>query len=265
MPGGKPSPSQELELPGETTKSGAAPPALPSEPTFSSSALEDMMVLLHGPAGVGKTTLASQWGGGGGFFFNCSSELQGFELYQVPVPDWETFRQYSWALSLDPDKYPVAVIDTTDALGRYCSEYVRTNLGVTHESQLDWGVGYQALRDTFSVNMAKLAAIPNLGIVMVAHDDPVKVKTRSSEYDRWQIRGVKSVREPMMDMSDLVLMIDFAEEDGGEEYRVIKTKPSRYWDAKERGLNPRLPAEIRWPVGENGWDIIKAAWDEGGK
>lgn len=249
------------ELPAGPTEQG--PPPLPEAMTFSSTELEDKMVLLHGPTGVGKTTLASQWGGGGGFFFNCSSELGGFELFQQPIGDWADFRAYSWSLSQNPDKYPCCVIDTTDALGKFCSEFVRTNLGIAHESQLDWGVGYQALRDTFALNMAKLASIPNLGVVMVAHDDQVKVKTRSSEYDKWQIRGVKSVREPMMDMSDLVLFIDFSEEDGGEEYRVIRTKPSRYWDAKERGLVPRLPAEIRWPIGENGWDLIKAAWDGG--
>lgn len=252
------------ELPGATTKTEPKPPALPTERTLTATQLEDKMVVLHGPPGVGKSTLASQWGGGGGFFFNCSGELGGFDVFQVPIASWADFRAYSWALAESPDQYPCGIVDTTDKLGLYCSEHVRAGLNITHESQLDWGVGYQALRDTFALNMAKLAAIPGLGIVMVAHDDPVKVKTRSTEYDRWQIRGVKSVREPMVDMSDLVLFIDFAEDEAAE-HRVIRTKPSRYWDAKERGTSPRLPAEIQWPIGENGWDIIKAAWDKGGK
>jgi hypothetical protein len=233
---------------------------------MSSGGLVDKMVVLHGPPGVGKTTLASQWGGGGGFFFNCAGELGEFELYQQSITDWLMFREYSWsiaeAIKAGTIINPCAVIDTADALGRYCSEFVRRELGIAHESDAEWGKGYQALRDAFAINIAKLAALPNFGIVFVAHSDEKKVKTRSSEYDKWVIRGVKSIRETMVDMADLVLMIDFDADD--DDKRVIKTKPSRHWEAKERGPSPRLPEIIEWPAGENGWEIIKAWWDSDG-
>lgn len=244
------------------------PPALPTKKSMSASTLAEKMVTIYGPAGVGKSTLASQWADGQGFFFNCSGELGDFEIYQQSITNFSQFREYAWALAEEVAKkkdksiFKCAIIDTLDALGRYCSESVRAKLQIGHESDLDYGKGWDELRAMFALNMSKLAALSNFGLVIVAHADERTVKTRSAEYDKWQIRGTKAAREVCQDMSDLVLFVNFTEDD---EQRVICTKPSRHWDAKERGTSPRLPAQIVWPYGENGWDIIKTAYDEGAK
>lgn len=261
--GGNPAPEQQPEAPATPPASGAkTPPPLPDKKTATSATLESKIVVIHGPAGIGKTTLASQWAGGDVFFFNCAGELGDLEVYQQAITSWTDFRNYAWAVSSNPGKYTAAAIDTADVLGRYCSEAIRKQLGIVHESDLDWGKGWSSLRDAWQINMAKLAAIPNFGLLFVTHSDEKEVKTRNSKYDRWTIRGVKAIRETMTDMADLVLFVDYSSDDDSEK-RVIKTKPSRYWDAKERGERPRLPAEIEWPLGTNGWELLKGLWEAG--
>jgi hypothetical protein len=239
------------------------PPALPDKKTTSSQKLEHRMVTLYGPAGIGKSTLASQWAGGNNFFFNCAGELADLEVYQEAVRNWEEFRGYCWAISEAPGKFSGVAIDTADVAGKYCSEMVRKKLGIIHESDLDWGKGWSTLRDEWMLHLAKLAAMPDTGVVLVAHSQEYEIETRNAKWTKQSVRGVKGIREAMLDMSDLVLFIDYSEDEAEE--RVIKTKPTRYFDAKERGQKPRLPAEIKWPLGVDGWDLIQAAWTKGGK
>lgn len=255
--------SEEQQKVRETAVTGSTPvpPALPDKKTASAAHLSEKMTVIHGPPGVGKTTLASQWAGGEVFFFNCAGELGEFEVYQQAIQSWDDYRRYSWALSENPGKYPAAVIDTGDVLGRYCADTVRKKLGIVHESDAEWGKAYSLLRDEFQIGIAKLAALPNMGLVVVTHSDQREVRTRSAVYDVWQFRGGKGYRETLLDMADLVLFVDYSDDD--DEQRVIQTKPTKYAHAKERGLKPRLPASIPWPLGTDGYALLQAAWDEG--
>lgn len=237
-------------------------PALPDAKTSTATGLEHKTVTIFGPAGVGKTTLASQWAGGGGFFFNCAGELGDLDAFQLPVTDWREAKLVAAAIKADPKKYPCSIIDTADRLGQYCAVAVRATLGITHESDAEYGKGWTLVRDEYSIFVSKLAAIPNHGVVLVTHSAEEKIKTRNAEWTKFTVRGQKGVKESILDTSDLVLFIDFSDDD---EKRVIKTKPNRYYDAKERGEKPRLPAEIEWPLGVNGWNLINGLWKKGGK
>jgi hypothetical protein len=105
------------------------PPQLPTERTITGTQLENKTILVYGPAGIGKSTLASEFPNR--IFFNCAGELNEIECIQTPVPNWPTFREKAWALSEQHGNYGGVVIDTGDKLTEFCSDHVRSVLALS--------------------------------------------------------------------------------------------------------------------------------------
>lgn len=259
-------PPENTEAPGPgagpppgTEGQGRALPTLPTEKTVAAGTLEEKTVLLYGPAGIGKSTLASQWGGGSFFFFDCAGELGDLEVYRGAVTGWTSFREWgaAYVTGQASGQFGGCVIDTADALGMMASDSIRSKHGILHESDLEWGKGWDQLKRTFITALAKLQVTKG-GVVLVSHSKEIEIKTRSEVYNRQVPTLTGGVREACVNTADLVLLLDW--DDNGDN-RVIHTKPGKYHEAKERGQQPRLPAEIVWPTGTNGWDVLKAAWD----
>lgn len=234
-------------------------PELPRAKTTLSGVLETKTVLLFGPAGVGKSTMASEWADGKMLFFDAAGELSDLEVYRHPVGSWLDFRagcaSYAAEMNGDDPFYAGCVLDTADMLGTFCAQRVRALLKITHESDADWGKGWAMVREEFASNIAKLAALPG-GVVLVSHSKTEEIKKRNEVYDRSVPTLTGGARDACVNGADLVLFVDY-DDDGG---RVIFTKPGKYHEAKERGMKPRLPASIPWPVGRSGWEVLKEAW-----
>lgn len=242
---------------GQEKASKRQPPALPTAKTKAGSSLEEKTILLYGPHGIGKSTTAAEWADGEVFFFDCAGELNDIEVFSQRIGSWPEFKEYCWALEQNPGQFKAACVDTVDMLGAFCAQHMRKKLGIVHESDAEWGKGWSMVKEEFAATIAKLASLPGLGLILVSHAKEVEIKTRTSTYIKQVPTLTGGIKEVCVNLPDLVLHMDWSEEDE----RVIHTKPSPYWEAKERGTQPRLPAEISWPLGKSGYQTIKEAWE----
>ena len=248
----------------DVTGEGGTPPApqpqpevtLPDTKTKVSTDLKDRMVFIYGPEGIGKSTLAS--GFGDYLFFECEPGLVDLEVYRQPIGSWDDFRRTVAEAKKHPGRYQGFVIDTYDALVIFCRAHVNARLGIAHESDADWGKGYDAFATEMQLWLARLWSLPG-GMIVIAHSQEVEIKNRRESYNKVVPAVGKRARRIVTEMADLVLLLDM-DDDTGTERRIIRTKPSKYWDAKERGNPPRLPETIDWPLGA-GFEVLRKAWD----
>lgn len=230
-------------------------PALPDKKSGGAVPLEHKTILVYGDRGIGKSSFAASFGDV--FFFDCAGELGDIEVYKSPVHSWAEFRLYGAALKQSPPgRFTGCCIDTVDVLAMLCAQEARAKLGIAHESDAEWGKGWTAVKEEFYTRFANLCSIPDFGVILISHAKQVEIKTPRQQYHKAMPTLTGGIRDICLDAPDLVLFIDH--DDEGE--RVIRTKPGKTWEAKERGSNPRLPAEISWPLGRSGYEVLKEAW-----
>jgi hypothetical protein len=252
----KPNGGRGAVLPGATRQ-------LPTEPRLPSGKLEDKMVMIYGPPGIGKSTLASEFGKV--FFFECEPGLDELAVIREPVSSWIDFCEWVVALKADAGKtYDAFCIDTADMLALYCSEHTNNKLGIVHESDAEWGKGWSVAKKELQRWVAKLAAVPDTGLLIISHSQEIEIKKRNQVYTKSIPTLSKGARDTFVNMSDLVLFIDLEDTEEGDERRIIRTVPSQYWEAKQRGKRHRLPESLVFEPGE-GFSTLKKAWEEGGQ
>ncbi len=156
--------------------------ALPQARSEPSGKFEDKTTVIYGPPGVGKSTLASEWGDV--LFFDTEGGLSDLSVYKLPCGGWLDFLEACAAAASEPERFDCYCVDTVDMLLRHCRGYVNKGLGIVHESDLEWGKGWDAVRTEFIRPLAKLAAILDKGLILISHSKDVEIKTRNEVYNK---------------------------------------------------------------------------------
>jgi hypothetical protein len=212
--------------------------ALPAKKTPPKAKMEEQTILLYGPPKIGKSTLASQFDSP--LFLATEAGLNNLEVYQIPIPSWDEFLTACKEIATQKHEFKTIIIDTVDNLFKACSEYVRKKNNIQHESDLEWGKGWQLVKDEFTRALTKLSLLP-YGLVMVSHSDSIEIKTRTAKINKTVPTLPKSAREIVLGMSDIILLAESIVTDEGEK-RILRTKPSENWEAGDR--TGRLPAML---------------------
>ena len=181
----------------------------------------------------------------GAIFLATEPGLNALEVFQVPILSWEDLLAACAEIGEGKHPFKTVVIDTVDNAYRFCTEYILRKYKVEHESDLAYGKGYAIVNNEFQRVLTKLAFLP-YGLYLISHAKEIEVETRTGKYTRIVPTLPDKARKIVLGMVDMVLYCDLDVSAGAEGEpvirRVIRTKPSLYYEAGDR--TGRLPETI---------------------
>ena len=204
---------------------------LPSEKGSKELRLEKQVTLIYGRAKIGKSTLASQFPDP--IFLATEPGLNHLEVFKVNCNSWEKFLEACAEIAKGQHKFKTVIVDTIDNLVVYCADWVCRENGINHPADMPHGKGWHLVTSNLNRAITKLSALP-YGLVMIGHSDLIEVETKTRKYNRFTLSISGKNRGIFINIADLVLFIDSEVGKDGEEKRIIRTKPSMYWEAGDR-------------------------------
>ncbi len=219
-------------------------------------------VVIYGPEGVGKTSLAARFPAP--LFIDTEDGSGNVDVARLPRPtNWKMLlEEVRWAIA-HPEEYGTLVLDTADwaqalAVRDVCEEHRLKGI-----EDMGYGKGYTFVCERFGELMALLTqAAQARNVVITAHAVITKFEQPDElgAYDRWSLKlqdGRKaSVAAMVKEWADALLFADYktvviATDKNGQRHkaqggrtRVLRCNHAAAYDAKNRwGLMDEMPME----------------------
>lgn len=217
-------------------------------------------VIIYGPEGIGKSTLASMFPGT--LFIDTEGSTKHMDVARLQKPS-------SWAMLLEevryvkskPDTCNTLVIDTADWAERICIEEICSKYKKTGIEDFGYGKGYVYLEEEFGrlLNLLEELIERDINVVFTAHAQTRKFEQpdEMGSYDRWEMKLEKKTSPMLKEWADMVLFANYKTHvvnvdnqgalkgknkvQGGT--RVMYTAHHPCWDAKNRH---NLPEEVEF-------------------
>jgi GTPase SAR1 family protein len=210
-------------------------------------------VVIYGPEGIGKTTLAAAFPDP--LFIDTEGGSDYIELARVnPAPDtWEKLQDTVKEVIADPSVCKTLVIDTMDWAEQMIIESVLRTRGLQSIEDAGYGKGYTYVGEEAAKFMGLLDQVKDAGIHMVltAHAKMRKFEQPDEvgAYDRWEMKLSKQVAPLVKEWCDHLFFCNYRtivvemenkakKAQGGK--RVIYTSHRPVWDAKTRANLPEV-------------------------
>lgn len=215
-------------------------------------------VVIYGPEGIGKSTLASKFPNP--LFIDTEGSTKQLDVARTPTPT-------SWAMLLQQVDYVInhpticdtLVIDTADWAEKLCLDALLAKYNKGGIEEFGYGKGYVYLEEEFGRFLNRLNDVIEKGVhvVLVAHAHARKFELpgEAGAFDKWELKLLKRNAPLVKEWADMVLFANYklhvvnVDGQGAEKgrniaqggKRVIYTTHNPAWDAKNRH---NLPDEI---------------------
>lgn len=217
---------------------------LPKAPTPKKTELQSLTVLAHGGKKIGKSTLCSEIPDV--VFAATEPGLGQLEVHQVPIQSWQDFIDFCNALVTEQHGFKTVVIDTVNNLYNFACRAVCEKHKVEYVGDFKAiGKGHMLANNLFYETLLKLANLP-FGLWMIAHSVEREIETRTEKYQKTVPQLPDKAAGQLLGIADMILFADLHEAQGengkSTVRRVLRTKPSKYYEAGDRSGS--LPAII---------------------
>ncbi len=221
-----------------------------------------LKVVLYGPEGIGKSTLAAQFPGS--VFIDTEDSTAHMDVARFDKPSsWEMLKQQAQWVRQNPKEVGTLVIDTADWAEQMEIEDLCKKKGWDGLEGAGYGKGYTYSAEEFGKLLNILQGCVNAGVnvVITAHAALRKVEMpeEMGAYDHWEMKTSKKVAPMIREWADAVFFMNYKtvivnvdgkgqtkgknKAQGGR--RVMYTNHTPFWDAKNRfGLPDELPLDF---------------------
>lgn len=222
-------------------------------------------VVLYGPEGIGKSSLAAQFPSP--IFIDTEGSTTELDVDRLPKPSsWTMLQQQVDWVKNQGGRFKTLIIDTVDWAEMQCTEFVCAQHNKKGVEDFGYGNGYVYVKEELGRFLNKLSDVIDAGIhvVLTAHSQIVKFEQpdEMGSYDRYQLKlGKKTSSQtaPLVkEWADMVLFINYktysvAADEKGKKHkaqggiRTIFATHHPAWDAKNRhGLPDEFPLDYSY-------------------
>lgn len=218
-----------------------------------------MKVVVYGPEGIGKSTLAAKFPRP--LFIDTEGSTRHMDVQRTERPtSWAMLLELVRCIKADPGLCSTLVIDTADWAEQLCITSICDSKRISGIEDMGYGKGYVYVAEEFGrlLNLLEEAVDNGIHVVLTAHAMMRKFEQpdEMGAYDRWELKLQKKTAALVKEWADLLLFANYktlsvAVDDKGKKFkpqggrRVMFTTHHPCWDAKNRlGLPEELPLEF---------------------